>query len=203
MNTLTLAALLASVSANPAIAAIVRPIVDSEGKARFASFTYTNQQGETSRYNIQLGFSYHELLKKSLTELELMDWNVLLAMHRDHPEFPISLLTQAHAEKKASIEKSLAYHEVGEVNPDYTKKDLYLHVAQGFKINSNDLSLQCFGLLNSKVVLVEGEYPKVNSRPLTLAKKLIEKTLAVSKFREFALENLSSARINGEILEFT
>ena len=199
MNTLTLAAFLAT---NAHVAPIIAPILASEGKARFASFTYRNQQGELSRYNLQLGFSYGAVLEKSKVELEVLTQEDMLEIKTKNPDFTSSLIMQAREEIMASINKSLGAFENGEVNPDYTKKDSYLSIAPGFKININDFTIQIFGLLNSKVVLEAVEYPRVNSRALTLAKKEIEKRLTKSKFREFALENLVGARINGEVFEF-
>jgi len=199
MNILTLAAFLAT---NAHVAPIIAPILASEGKARFASFTYRNQQGELSRYNLQLGFSYGAVLEKSKVELEVLTQEDMLEIKTKNPDFTFALVMQAREEIMASINKSIGSFENGEVNPDYTKKDSYLSIAPGFKININDLTIQIFGLLNSKVVLEAVEYPRVNSRALTLAKKEIEKRLTKSKFREFALENLVGARINGEVFEF-
>ena len=177
------------------IAEIAKKLATVEG-TQFASFTYLSKKaGELARHTLILGFSYHKLVEKSVTELE-----VLMAENADKWT---PLQKQAADNVMASLKKTLAAHEKGEQNEDYTKKGQYVSIGNGLNLNTNDNTLQLFGLAHNKVVLVAGEYPKVNSRPLTIEQNKIKDQLSISKFREFALDlsQVAAARINGNTLE--
>jgi hypothetical protein len=55
----------------------------------------------------------------------------------------------------------------------------------------------------TKVTLVEGVYPKVNSAPLTIAKAKLRKRLAIGNFREFAIDEgrVAQMKVNGDVIE--
>jgi hypothetical protein len=74
----------------------------------------------------------------------------------------------------------------------------------GLKVNTKDGSLQLFGLVNSRTVLVPGVHKTVNSSDLTLAKKRIDKHLARNKFKEFALDHdtIHTVAMRGQVLTF-
>ena len=163
-------------------------------RPKFASVTYRSKEtGELARYTIVLGVNYSELYRKDRDTLQTM----LPSLDGLPKEAATALL--------ASIEESLA-KGLGN-NSAYThgkdKGDTYVSIVgvDGLKVNANDGVLHVLGVLKSKVVLEEGTYKDVNSRPLTLAKRAIEKSLRRSKIRQFALTNIQSARINGETLE--
>jgi hypothetical protein len=173
---------------------IIDKIAASAGLARFASFVYTSvSTGEVARYTLQLGFDYRKCLEKSRLALEI-----------DSPALA-GIEAQAAAELIESIDASLAGTQTG-----YTKAETYVDALDstgkavpGLKRNINDGSLQVFGLLHSKVQIAPPtiERKEVKSRPLTIAKNKIRKDLPIGKFREFALENLTTAKMNGETLE--
>ena len=167
-------------------------IASQAGLARFASFTYcSTSTGEVARYTLQLGFSYRNVLQKSIMELEV-DKQIMSDLPR-----------QAADEILASLNASLSGTQT-----KYTKKDIYEDykvdgkTVQGLKINKNDSSLKIFGLITSKVQITPPvtPYKKHNSAPLTIQKNLITKDLAIGRFREFALDNLVVAKLNGETL---
>lgn len=86
----------------------------------------------------------------------------------------------------------------------YTKEGQYITVANGVKLNTNDNTLELCGLEQSKVVITPGNYPKVNSKPKTIAKNAIRKTLPIGKYKTLCLDAglFQSAKLNGETLEF-
>ncbi len=162
---------------------------------QFASLTYLSKSTkEIARYTVNLGFSYNTLVEKSVTELE-----IIMAEITDQT----SLEYTAAVEVMKSLKKTLTAHENGEQNEDYTKKGQYIPIVNGLNLNTTDNTIQLFGLLNSKVVITEGEREKVNSRPLTIAKNKIRKQLSVSKFREFAMDesNIGIVKVNGNTVE--
>lgn len=158
--------------------------------ATFASFTYTSKtDGSTARYTLILGAKYLTLLEKSKLELELL-----------MPTLDAEMSIAADA-VMASLNKSIEAHKAGTQSDDYTKKGQYTAIGSGLNLNT-DNTLQMFGLLHSKVVLVPGVKKEVKSSPLTIAKNKIRKMLPISKFREFALDlgNLHNAKVNGDTL---
>lgn len=165
----------------------------------FVSFTYKNkvskvgEKPETARYTLVLGGKYINLLEKSKLELEL-----LIAENT----FNGDMLTAAN-DVLASINKSIAAHNSGTQSEDYTKKGMYLPVGNGVNINNNDNTIQVFGLLHSKVVLVEGFRKPVNSSQSTINKNKVRKMLSMSNFREFALDagNIQTVKVKGNAIE--
>ena len=171
---------------------IIDLIASQAGLARFASFTYCSRStGEVARYTLQLGFSYRNILQKSIMELEV-DKQIMADLPR-----------QAADEILASLNASLSGTQT-----KYTKKDIYEDykldgkTIQGIKINKNDGSLKIFGLLSSKVQISAPVIPRkeAKSAPLTIEKNRITKYLPIGRFREFALDNLVMAKLNGETL---
>ena len=110
---------------------------------------------------------------------------------------------EAAASVMKSLRKTLRAHAKGQQNDDYTKKDQYIPVTNGLNVNSTDMTIQLFGLLQSKIVLVEGVTKKTNSAPLTIEKNKIRKSLPIGKFREFALDlgNVKTVKVNGNTIE--
>jgi hypothetical protein len=151
--------------------------------------------GELSRYTANFGFSYHQVVEKSKTELEILmveNENVWDVVYKE-----------AAAKIMASLTKTLAAHAVGQQNEDYTKKGQYIPLGNGANLNTKDNSIQLFGLVLTKEVLVKGVYPVVNSAPVTIARRKIEKMLPIGNFREFALDETQVAqmKVNGDVIE--
>ena len=177
------------------IAEITKAVVAIKG-CRFASLTYLSKSaGELSRYTANFGFSYHQVVEKSKTELEILmveNENVWDVVYKE-----------AAAKIMASLTKTLAAHAVGQQNEDYTKKGQYIPLGNGANLNTKDNSIQLFGLVLTKEVLVKGVYPVVNSAPVTIARCKIEKMLPIGNFREFALDETQVAqmKVNGDVIE--
>lgn len=168
---------------------IVNKLIHVARKARFASFVYTNSAGERSRYKIKLGFSYINLVNRSIDELNSSMEN----MQGDSKEAAKSLLE--------SLQETAAGN-----NTNYTKKELYKpfldtegKVVHGIKVNTKNNNIHVCGLLGSKTVL-DGGPSRAKSVSL---KQAIRNSLPVGNFREFVLENISEAKLDGEVLTLT
>lgn len=160
-------------------------------KASFASFIYeAKSTGEIARHTIQLGINYLNMLEKSLLECRLLDLNDI----ENANGLP---LRQAKAQVIKSLRKSIRAHKQGKQNEDYTKKHIYTHEGKGITSHNFDQSIEIHGYSHKKHIIKEGIHKKVNSRPLTIAKSLIEKQLPKSKWRTFSFENLEKARLAG------
>jgi hypothetical protein len=161
--------------------------------SKFASFTYRSKtDGSLARYTVILGATYLNTLEKSKTALEI-----------EMESMDASLLPAAQAVME-SLDKSIAAHKAGTQSDDYTKKGQYQNIGGGVNLNSNDNSIQIFGLLHSKVVLEEGVRKEVKSAPFTILKNQVRKLLPISKFREFAFDigNIQTVKLNGDTFEF-
>lgn len=158
----------------------------------FASFLYRSKTDNSlARYTVILGAKYTNLLDKSKLALEI-----------EMQTMDSALLPAAQAVMD-SLNKSIEAHSKGEQNSDYTKKDQYIPLGNGININSNDASIQVFGLIHSKVVLLAGDEKKpVKSSPMTIAKNTVRRMLPISKFREFAFDigNIHAVKVSGDTL---
>ena len=162
----------------------------SNGACQFVGFTYAaKSSGEIARHVLRVGVNYERVLRSSLLALKLRASTFT------------GLEIQACAELAQSFETSLAAMAEGKENPNYTKKGLYTSLGNGLKM-FHDGTLEISGLSHSKVVLREGVFPHVNSRPLTIAKDKLRKQLLVGQWRTFALDAAQiTVRIQGETLE--
>lgn len=159
--------------------------------ARFANFTYTSKgTGEVARYTVNLAVDFGKLYEDDKATLKALKGSL------------VGIELQAATELLDSIEKSLKVG-IGN-NPNYTNADTYTSVPNisGVKVHNETGELHIMALVEQKEVLVQGVYKTVNSRPLTLAKRAIEKNLRRSKIRQFVLPNLSRAALQGEVVTF-
>jgi len=160
-------------------------------KPGFASLLYRSKSDRSlSRYTIILGFKYGTLLIKSLAQLDELIPSL--------SGVDLDVANELHA----SVVSSIDSHKNGTQNNQYTKQGLYLPLANGLNVNTNDGSLQLFGLLQSKVVLEPGTPKKTNSSVRTIIKNGIRSRLSMTKFREFALDIgcIHQMKINGNTL---
>jgi len=170
--------------------------IKSIPQVQFASLTYkAKESGEVARHTVLLGFSYHNAVEKSVVELEIQT---------GEGKFKTPLEIQAATEVMESLKKTLSAHAEGKQNEDYTKKGQYIPFGNGLNLNTVDNTIQLFGLTQTKVVLVKGEYKTVNSKPLTIEKNKVRKSLPIGKFREYALdpETIGTVKVNGQTVEF-
>lgn len=184
------------------IAEITKRITALKG-ARLASLTYLSKKaGELARYTANFGFSYHQVVEKSKLELGLLLEEDSRKATTDATKWNADY-RQAAAELMASFDKTLAAHARGEQNDDYTKKGQYIPLGNGASLNTTDNSIQLFGLVLTKMTIIEGVYPHVNSSAKTIAKNKIRKMLPIGNFREFALDNsqVAQMKVNGDVIE--
>ena len=177
------------------VAEMTKAVVALKG-CRLASLTYLSKSaGELARFTANFGFSYHQIVENSVTELEIL--------MRENITAWTALQKQAADEVMASLQKTLQAHARGEQNDDYTKKGQYIPLGSGANLNTKDNTIQLFGLVLTKVVLVEGVRKLVNSAELTIAKNKIRKLLPIGNFREFALDEsqVAQMKINGDVIE--
>jgi hypothetical protein len=161
--------------------------------AKFVGLTYTSKKhGETARYTLLVGADYRKQVEASLLECQLRAKNAQ------------GIELEAIKALIESFEESLKAMDENREHKDYTKAGQYVTIGNGIKVNLNDMSCEIQGLQTARKVLVEGVYPKVNSKPLTIAKNKVRKELPVGRFKTLALDlgNIHDVRLNGEEIVF-
>lgn len=149
---------------------------------------YTNTKGEVSNNLINVGIRYEVAKAKDIEFLENINLNEYTF------KSPLALIEEARKELIASF---IAPDE----NRSKGQTDAYTTIFAGVKVHNETGVLYVYGYRESKTVLVEGVYPKVNSRPLTIAKNELRKLLKTGKFTQYALEVGNTIKGNGETLE--
>ena len=156
---------------------------------KFASIVYTaKESGEIARHTILLGFNYRTCVAMSLEQIK-----------NTRPMLD-GIDAIAADELIESFSKTL-----NGTQDKYTKAHVYADTAiGGLKVNTNDDTLQLFGLVQSKVIIAEGIHKPVKSAPLTIAKNKLRKSLPIGKFREYALDggSIHTAKLSGETIHF-
>lgn len=171
-------------------------IVDSlreatKNGARFMSFLYkTKKTGETSVYTINFGVDYRNACETDKAILEAY--------------VPKSdLEVTAKQEMLTSLTETLTEG----VSQSYTNVDTFTSIGKGLKQHNETGELYIYGFIQSKTQVAPPTNPAkpVNSRPLTLAKKAIEKECQFkrNKFTQFILnpEHIAGVKVNGEVIE--
>lgn len=161
---------------------------------RFVGLVYTNENGETSRYNLIMGFNIESLYKSDLRTLTAL-----------RPSLE-GIKAVACDELIASVNNSLT-KGIGN-NDAYTLKGYYSSITPNGEVKlhvteTGETFLYIRGYLLKKTVLTPGTYPKVNSSAKTLAKKEIEKSLKRRNIRTFKINvnALYTVKMNGLCVE--
>ena len=149
---------------------------------------YTNSNGEVANHLINVGASYANAKKADIEFLE----SINLSAYDFKSDK--SLLEQARLELIA------AFHNPSETRSN-GQKDAYTGILDGLKVHNESGKVYIYGYRERKTVQIEGTYPSVNSKPLTIAKNELRKLLKTGKFTQYALEVGNEIRANKETLE--
>jgi len=150
--------------------------------ATFASFMYKSKgTGETAIYNVNLNVDYQRVKSEDLETIT-----------NYQPENDIE------AEAKESL-----------LNPKPRKAAVssFKSLGKGILYDEKTGAVKIHGWLQNKQTIQAGEPSKpVNSAPLTIAKRALEKKLQLKrlKIREFILspEHISGLKLKGDVIEF-
>lgn len=166
------------------MAATITELAAKLNGAVFVSLDYTSKgTGERALYLLQLGTDTSRIYRDDVATLE----GIMPTLDGIH--------LQAAQEIHSSLCVSLA-GGVGE-NPAFTKVGYYLPIVRGVWFNEETGEVYVKGSLVSKRTIEAGTFKVVKSRPLTLAKKDIDKALKRSKIREFLVTGINVAKIAG------
>lgn len=160
-----------------------------------------SDHSELADHTIILNFSYGNMRKDDKETLRTFDVNVVDVnkFNYDSIDTKGMELTAYKNEVRNCLNNAL--YEINNPKKKETSNDDYLNEMLVFNWNTERLSIIGQGV--KKETIVEGEYKKVKSAPLTIAKKLIKKqaNLRVDKYKRFAIDNLSIVNLQGETLE--
>jgi len=139
--------------------------------------------------------SPYEVIKKAFLEAE-KGWNY---DRYDLAGVPENVF---RAQVKDAFAVALAEKQKSKTEPaERENNDIWLNKAVVFNVKT--LRLAIFGTSLEKSVKQEGLFKKVKSKPLTVAKQIIDKCTEMkgAKLRRFVLENLNGLKMQGEELE--
>lgn len=161
---------------------------------------YTNSSGEKANVTINIGVNYGNVKQKDLEYLQDLDVTTLVREADEEKEL-IALDKELLTEAKEALLKS---QTAPSKNQSKAQTDAYTRIegAPQLKVHNETGKIYLEGYQVSKNILVEGEYKKVNSRPLTIAKKEIKKGMRVSKIRQYKLDEINNLSISGDTIEF-
>jgi len=172
------------------IDAVTTAIKKSPTGVSFVSIKgYVNSNNEMSNNLINVGASYEKAKKADVETLQNLD-----------------LTTIKTATDLITLEKARTELINGLIAPDKARSegqiDAYFNICKGVKAHRETGELYIYGYREKKEVIVKGEYPTVNSRPLTIAKNELRKLLKTGKFTQYKVSNIDNMKLNGETLEF-
>lgn len=112
-------------------------------------------------------------------------------------------LSVALAEMIASADKNLSEDKAEHTNQSKAQADAYIHLSDGVRMHKETMDVFVAGFLNSKTVLVEGEYPVKNKREKTKCKDAIADhcDLRMNKYRQYKVGAMDSIKITGSTLQ--
>jgi len=179
---------------------------DMSKGAKFARIlNYSSDKSDHSEiadHTIILNFSYSNMRKDDKQTLRTFDVNVVDVNKFNYDSIDTKGMELSAYKNEVRNCLSNALYEINNPKPNTNvNNDEYLNEILVFNWNTNKLSIIGQGV--KKETIVEGEYKKVKSAPLTIAKKLIMKqaNLRVDKYKRFKLDNLSIVNLQGETLE--
>lgn len=163
----------------------------------FASIYYTNKEGETARHLVNVNASLSNAKAKDLETLKAVTNDELNKLVDAEKNITIEVLIEA---KDALIKSIVSPNE----NRSQAQINAFTKINESMKYHNETGDIYLFALRVRKDVIVPIERKAVNSKPLTIAKRIIEKSLELKapKFVNFKIDQMFSAKLNGDTLVF-
>lgn len=161
-----------------------------------------SNHSEIADHTIILNFSYSNMKKDDKETLRTFDVNLVDVNKWNYDSIDTKGMELSAYKNEVRNCLQNALYEINNPKPNTkVNNDDYLNDMLVFNWNTERLSIIGQGVKKDKIV--EGEYKKVKSAPLTIAKNLImsQANLRVNKYRRYAIDNLSEVKLQGETLE--
>lgn len=180
----------------------MKSFFDKFGNLKGAKFLgikgYENKNGEVANLTILVNFSVEKAKANDLEKLKALTVVELSKLAEDN-NLNKDVMLKAHEELIASGEKNLS-EDVKDRNVNsQAQTDAYLHLTKGLKMHKETMDVFIYGLVNTKTILVHGEYPARNKREKTVCREVITKhcKLRMNKYRQYNVGNLEQLKIDG------
>lgn len=161
---------------------------------RVLNYSNDKGNGEVANYTINLGISYANA-KQSDTEF-LKDAN-------NFKDIDFGSVKHLAEQARKEMLESRVNPKRATVNRSEAQTEAYITVCPNVRVHKESGRVFIYGLVVRKDVVKEGSYDKVDSSPLTIAKRKIEKTLKATQFRQLAFDKLDTVKAKGEEIEIT
>jgi len=160
----------------------------------------SKSSGEVANHNINVNISVENAKKADLETLKnfpASQLNEIAAKVGASKEDAV----RAIEELIAAAEKNLSKDKADRTAQSQAQTDSYVSLGKGLRLHLDTMEVYVSGFANSKTIIVEGTYKTVNSKPKTLVKKAINKTLKMYKFRNFKLGQADSLTVTGSTIQ--
>lgn len=149
---------------------------------------YENRYGEVSNIVVNVGMNYPKAKQQDIETLKTVSITPLA-----NDTISSVLLEEARTKLIQSFIKPNENRSQGQINA-------YTNMGNGIKVHNESGDIFIYGYKHSKTVIVKGEYPTVNSRPLTLAKNILKKDLKTTKFSQYKIKQADFIKVGQNIL---
>lgn len=191
-------------------------LTSENGKTRFVSIkNYNSDQSlntEEADHLVSINVKNENVKEASLVELNsdtkmIKDYFLIQAQGWEYAKkYNLKDVSEADFHKQVVDQFEVALHELR--NPKTaaemgrTNNDIHIEGTPLY-FNTKTLRLSILGLSQKKKVVQEGVFKKVASAPKTVAKEIINYIVKPKsdKYRRFAIDNIKSIRMDGEVLE--
>lgn len=154
----------------------------------FVSVTYTNKQNEKHQTLFNVGVSYQKAKQKDIEYLKDLDVSTL------ETNSSLELLEEARiALLKSAIKPNK--------NISSGIQDAFEYLGNGIKMHKQTKVLYIYGMQVRKTVIEKGERSEKKSKPLTIAKDEIRRTLKATKYRQFEIPSSEEFSLMGDTLK--
>ena len=175
---------------------------------------YTSDKSENTEIAdmlMNIGISYGNMVNKDETTLNTYDIDTIKDVLKEavkghnYGKYDLSKFTDKvnpSAEVLELLPAALIAMKQDSDKAPRTDNNIKLTPVLWFNTNTKNLLL--FGQVITKTAIVKGDFKKVASAPLTVAKNIIRDTLKKSDLRTLSLPNiLGNVKLNGETLELS
>lgn len=167
---------------------------------------------EEADHLVSINVKYENTKDASLVELNsdtkmIKDYFLIQAKGWEYDKkYNLKGVSEADFHKQVVDQFEVALHELRHpktaAEMGRTNNDIHIEGTPLY-FNTNTLRLSISGLSQKKKVVQEGVFKKVASAPKTVAKEIINYIVKPKsdKYRRFAIDNIKSIRMDGEVLE--
>lgn len=185
----------------------MKEFFDKFSNLKSASFiginNYQNKFGEVANVSLVANVDYGNALKKdfetlkNVTDKDIND--IFLSCKDQHEKMTKEVVKTAFDELLTSFDTNLNGEKT---NQSKGQTDAYITLTNSVKLHKESMNVYVWGMFNNKKILVEGEYPKTNKHPKTIAKDAIKKhlNLKTPKYKQYILGQMDKISVTGDTL---